>query len=180
MVNELVEFINVFHHINTNEFETYKPARREDFIEAEKRIEKELKHRLFPKLSKKEVDIIKSFYKESKEYLQKIQHLTPIHGDLYAWNIIWDKKTAKPGVIDFSDYMLSDPARDFEVFYDYGAEYAEMAYEQYKGKKDKEFLKRAEIYYKTHGIYTLLSSLLGARISFNYAYKYYFKKKFNL
>lgn len=76
--------------------------------------------------------------------------------------------------------MISDPARDFEVFYDFGSEYAEVAYEKYEGPKDDEFLQRAQIYYKVHGIYTLLSSLLGAYISFDYAYSHFLKVKFNL
>ena len=88
------------------------------------------------------------------------------------------KMGKKVGVIDFDCYMISDPARDFEVFFDFGREYAKMAYEKYTGKKDPRFLKRAENYYKAHGIYTLLSTQLGAKIFFNNAYKNFFKKKF--
>jgi len=76
--------------------------------------------------------------------------------------------------------MISDPAKDFEVFYDFGFKYAKRAYEKYTGLKDKDFLKRAEIYYKVHGIYSLLSSFLGAQITFDYAYSHFFKPKFNL
>lgn len=131
-------------------------------------------------LSKKDTETIKSFYKESKKVLQNMPNKCAIHGDLYAYNVIWDNNKSETGVIDFSDYMISYPARDFEVFYDFGSKYAEMAYEKYTGQKDKEFLKRAKIYYKVHGVYTLLSSLLGPRISFDYAYSHFFKEKFNL
>lgn len=179
VVDQLIEFINVFHKINLKEFAKYKPAKREDFISIEERIENELKSKLFPKLSEKEVEIINKFYREAKVILQNVPSSCPIHGDLYAYNVIWDKDKQELGVIDFSDYQVGDPARDFEVFYDYGREYAEMAYEKYKGSKDKEFLQRAQIYYKAHGIYTLLSSLLGAHISFKYAYSHFFKKKFS-
>jgi len=112
--------------------------------------------------------------------LQNIPNTCAVHGDLYVYNVLWNKDNSGVGVIDFSDYMVGDPARNFEVFYDFGSEYAEMAYEKYEGAKDKFFLQRAQIYYKVHGIYTLLSSLLGADISFDYAYNHFFKEKFNV
>lgn len=180
VVNQLIQFVSDFHRIKLNDFAKYKPGKRDDFIPIEKKIEDELKNKLFPKLSKKEVETVRNFYKESKKYLRNIPSACAIHGDLYAYNVIWDKDKSETGVIDFSDYMIGDPARDFEVFYDYGSKYAEIAYKKYEGRKDKDFLQRAQIYYKVHGIYTLLSSLLGARISFDYAYSHFFKEKFNL
>lgn len=178
IVNQLISFINGFHKIRLHDFEKYKPLKREYFTDIEKRIENEIEIKLFPKLPKKEVKIIRDFYNESKRLLQNIPNSCAIHGDLYAYNVIWDKNKQEVGVIDFSDYMIGDPARDFEVFFDFGPEYPETAFEKYFGPKDKDFLKRAKIYYKAHGIYTLLSSLLGAHISFNYAYSHFFKEKF--
>lgn len=178
IVDQLIEFINILHQIDFKRFALYKPGKREDFIEIEKRIEDEMRKKLFPKLSRNEVDLIKNFYRDSKKYLQGIPSSCPIHGDLYAYNIIWSKDKTGVGVIDFDDYLVGDPAKDFEVFYDYGQEYAELAYQKYSGPKDKDFLQRAKNYYKVHGIYTLLSSLLGARISFDYAYSSFFKPKF--
>lgn len=179
VVNELIAFINTFHSISLDEFKKYDPLTREYFIPIEERIEKELKEKLLPKLSRSEVGIITEFNAESKKYIQNTPSSCPTHGDLYAYNVIWNKDTSEIGVIDFSDYMVTDPARDFEVFYDFGPEYAEIAYSKYKGPRDDGFLKRAQIYWKLHGIYTLLSSLLGAHITFDYAYKYFFKRKFN-
>jgi len=180
VVNQLIEFVNDFHRINLNDLSKYKPMKREDFIPIEKKIEHELENKLFPKLSKKEVKMIKNFYQESKKYLQNVPSTCTIHGDLYAYNVLWNKNKSEVGVIDFSNYFIGDPARDFEVFYDFGPQYPEIAYQKYEGPKDEDFLKRAEIYYKVHGIYTLLSSLLGAHISFDYAYSRFFKEKFNL
>lgn len=179
-VSQLIEFINDFHRIRLNDFTKYKPGKKEDFIEIEKKIEDELESKLFPRLSKKDIETITNFYKESKKYLLNIPNSCATHGDLYAYNVIWDKDKSEIGVIDFSNYLIADPARDFEVFYDFGSEYAETAYEKYEGPKDNKFLQRAQIYYKVHGIYTLLSSLLGAHISFDYAYSHFFKEKFNL
>lgn len=178
IIHQLVIFINQFHSIDLAQFETFHPKKRKDFIEIEERIEQQLKEKLFRKLSKHEISTIKNFYEESKQYLNQIP-TCPIHGDLYAYNVVWDKQTCQVGIIDFSDILLGDAASDFEVFYDYGVEYVQKAYEQYRGQKDENFLKRAEIYYKVHAIYTLLSSLLGARIEFDYVHKR-FRQKFNL
>lgn len=180
VANQLIDFINNIHNLPLETFIKYKPRTKEYFIPVEKRIENELEKKLFPKLSKKDVYLIKQFYIDSKRLLQNTPNNLPIHGDLYPYNVIWNNDTSKIGIIDFSDIEIGDPASDFEVFYDYGEPYINMAYEKYTGPKDENFLKRAGIYYKVHGIYTLLSSLLGAKISFDYAYKYFFKKKFNL
>jgi aminoglycoside 2''-phosphotransferase len=179
VIKQLVEFINVFHKIDVKEFDKYKPRQRKDFIILEQRVEKELEDKLFPMLPKNEVTIIKDFYNESKKYFQEIPSFCATHGDLYAFNTIWNKEKSEIGIIDFSDLLIGDPAKDFEVFYDYGSEYAEMAYERYTGPKDNNFLRRGEIYYKLHAIYTLLSSQLGALISFEHSHMR-FQQKFNL
>lgn len=179
VVNQLIEFINVFHKIGLSDLQKYEPTKKEEYIPIEEKIEYELEKKLFPRLSQQEVKIIRAFYKQSQEYLSNIPNGCAIHGDLYAYNVIWDKNKSKLGIIDFSDYIIGDPAKDFEVFYDYGLESVEIAYQKYEGQKDKDFLKRAEIYYQVHSIYTLLSTLLDAHLSFAVAYSS-FKQRFNL
>lgn len=179
VIDSLIGFVNTFHKIKESDFVKFKPRKRSDFIEAEKKIERELKKTLFPKLTKKEVEAIKEFYKKSKKYLQNLPRICPIHGDLYAYNVIWNKENSKTSIIDFTDYLIGDPAKDFEVFYDYGVDSVQIAYEKYEGAKDKDFLTRVEIYYKVHSIYTLLSSLCGALISFDYAHDR-FRQRFQL
>ena len=65
------------------------------------------------------------------------------------------------------------------MFFDYGKDVAFEAYERYQGPKDDHFLERAEAYYRTHGVYTLLSTFHGARLSFDWA-RDYFRSKFEL
>ncbi|MCH8004407.1 MAG: aminoglycoside phosphotransferase family protein [Nanoarchaeota archaeon] len=179
VIDSLIGFVNTFHSIKQSNFVKFKPRKRSDFIEIEKKTEKELKNVIFPKLSKEEVEAIKEFYQKSKRYLQNLPRICPIRGELYAYNVIWNKENSKIGIIDFTDYLLGDPAKDFEVFYNYGKDSVQIAYEKYEGSKDKDFLTRAEIYYKVHSIYTLLSSLCGASISFQYA-RNSFRQRFNL
>ena len=171
--------MNFFHKIPLKEFKKFKPRRKQDFLADEKRIAQELKHTLYPNLSKPEVELIRDHFRHSRRLLRTQRAQCALHGDLYSENIIWDRDKAKLGIIDFTDSLISDTAKDFEVFYDYGKQAALAAYDKYEGPKDDHFLERAEMYYKTHGIYTLLSTFHGARISFDWA-REYFRYKFDL
>lgn len=178
-IQQLSSFVSTFHRLDAIEFSRYARRQIEDFVAIENRIRKQLAEQLFPKLDKEEVKTIQDFYDSLDDIFRTIPNACPTHGDLYAFNIVWDEITSKVGVIDFSDMIIGDPANDFEAFYDYGSEYAEMAYDLYDGPKDPEFPKRAEAYYRLHAIYTLLSSQLGARITFDHA-RMRFRQKFSL
>ena len=64
VINSLIGFVNTFHKIKQSDFVRFKPRKRSDFIEDEKKIEQELKKTLFPKLTKEEVGVIKEFHKK--------------------------------------------------------------------------------------------------------------------
>lgn len=179
VVDQIIGFLNDFHSISITKFRMFHPTERSDFIEHEKKVEKALREKLLPKLPANEVKIIEQFYADSRPYFHEIPTICPIHGDMYAFNTLYDKKTGKIGIIDFSDIQIGDPACDFEVFYDYGPEIAAMAYEKYTGPKDNNFLKRGEIIYKLHAILTLLSTQFGALLSFDFAHMR-FRQKFGL
>lgn len=179
VISRLVDFVNFFHVIPLREFKRFKPRRKIDFAKDELRISRELTKTLFPNLTKKEIETIKNHYKTARELLRTQRSDCALHGDLYSENIIWNKAKAQVGVIDFTDVLIGDPAKDFEVFFDYGKEFAYDAYKRYRGPKDDHFLERAEMYYKMHGIYTLLSTFHGARLSFEWA-REYFRGKFGL
>lgn len=178
VVDQLVDFINALHALKLGEFETFSPRRREDFVDVELRIEDALEHKLFPLLPDEDVQNIQAFYSKAKGELTYIPHLVATHGDLYAYNVLWDQDTKQLGVIDFTDILIGDPAKDFEVFFDFGDALVQRAYEGYQGPKDNSFIRRAEFYYRVHGIYTLLSTQFGARLSFQDAYRFYFKRSF--
>lgn len=175
----LTDFVNFFHNIPLRDFKRYKPRKKQDFISDEKRIARELPKTLYPKLTRREVDAIRGHFKRACRLLNTQDKQCALHGDLYRENIIWDKARSEVGVIDFTDSLIGDPAKDFEVFFDYGKEVAQEAYDRYQGPKDDHFLERAEMYYKTHGVYTLLSTFYGARLSFKWA-RGYFRSKFDL
>ena len=57
------------------------------------------------------------------------------------------------GVIDFSDKKIDDPARDFTELWDYGSDFVNEVYKNYKGSKDKNFLKELETHLHITSIY---------------------------
>jgi aminoglycoside 2''-phosphotransferase len=179
VISKLTGFINYIHKIPLRDFKRFRPRRKIDFLEDERRISRELRKTLFPHLSRQETEAIKRHYKNARKLLQTQQTTCALHGDLYRENVIWNRAKAQVGVIDFTDSLIGDPAKDFEVFFDYGKDAAREAYQRYQGPRDDFFMERAEMYYKTHGIYTLLSTFHGARLSFEWA-REYFRGKFGL
>lgn len=177
-IDQLIAFVNSYHRVDLVRFAEFEPRRREDFLANETRVKIALSEHLFPRLSTRERTQIEGFYKEAESLVQSVPILCATHGDLYAYNVLWNEQASGIGIIDFSDALVGDPAKDFEVFYDYGGETAESAYARYQGPKDAHFLERAKTYWKLHGIYTLLSSLLGAKISYEQAYRQFFKPRF--
>jgi aminoglycoside 2''-phosphotransferase len=178
-VDQLTAFVSTFHTLDAEEFVPYERRQREEFIGFDRRVRAALVEQLFPKLDQQETKTIEDFYESLADLFRVEPSVCPTHGDLYAFNVVWDEHSSKIGVIDFSDLVMGDPANDFEVFFDYGREYAEIAYEGYVGTKDSRFLERAEAYYRLHAIYTLLSSQLGARITFDHS-RMRFRQKFSL
>lgn len=179
VVEQLSSFLGDLHCMNVDTFRPYERRRNGDFAAIEELVQSKLVERLFPRLNAQEIDTIENFYESLRHVFGTVPTTCPTHGDLYAFNVIWDEIAHKVGVIDFSDLVIGDPANDFEVFFDYGDEYAELAYETYVGPKDAQFLERAEAYYRLHAIYTLLSSQLGARITFQHS-RMRFRQKFSL
>lgn len=179
VIARLTGFINYFHSIPVQDFKRFRPRQKIDFLKDERRVSRELGKTLFPHLSKKEIETIKTHYQKARKLLRTQRSVCALHGDFYRENVIWNRAKAQVGVIDFTDSLIGDPAKDFEVFFDYGEEVAREAYEIYEGPKDDFFMERAEMYYKTHGVYTLLSTFHGARLNFEWALEY-FREKFGL
>lgn len=179
IVVQLSSFLSQLHRMDIDTFCRYQRRHIDDFVVIEQTVRSKLVERLFPKLNSEEISTIEGFYDSLEDVFRTIPTTCPTHGDLYAFNVIWDEVAGKVGVIDFSDLTIGDPANDFEVFFDYGREYAQLAYDIYDAPKDLQLLERAEAYHRLHAIYTLLSSQLGARITFEHS-RMRFRQKFEL
>lgn len=126
---------------------------------------------IFPRVSKKDQLLIDDYLKEFKNYL-KFPKKVLTHNDLYSKHILLSKnKKYISGIIDFSDRRIDDPARDFAEMWDYGEKFILEVYKNYKGYKDKDFLKRAMLYYKRIPLWTMISPFQGGRGKFKKGYK---------
>ncbi|MFA4975339.1 MAG: phosphotransferase [Candidatus Paceibacterota bacterium] len=126
---------------------------------------------IFPRVSKKDQLLINDYLKEFKNYLKFPQKVL-MHNDLYSKHILLGKnKKYISGIIDFSDRKIDDPARDFTEMWDYGEKFTLEVYKNYKGHKDKDFLKRSMMYYKRIPLWTMISPFQGGRGKFKKGYK---------
>ncbi len=87
------------------------------------------------------------------------------HGDLSSDHILHDPEDPRPGIIDFSDRAIDDPAHDFAGLFEYGVPFVEEVYAQYSGLRDDSCLERALRYFRAAGLTHLLDSLATGRMS---------------
>lgn len=126
---------------------------------------------IFPRVSQKDQLLIDGYLREFKNYL-KFPKKVFTHNDLYSKHILLGKnKKYISGIIDFSDRRIDDPARDFTEMWDYGEKFTLEVYKNYKGPKDKNFLKRSMMYYKRIPLWTMISPFQGGRGKFKKGYK---------
>lgn len=124
---------------------------------------------IFPRISKRNQSLIKNYLKELKNYL-KFPNKVLTHGDLYTHHILLSKsKKYISGIIDFGDAKIYDPAVDFTELWLYGKKFVLDVYKQYKGPKDKNFLKRSMMYYKRVPLSVMISRLQGMGGNFKLA-----------
>jgi aminoglycoside 2''-phosphotransferase len=74
----------------------------------------------------------------------------PIHGDLSASNILFDRVGNRlSGVIDFTDAQMGDPAFDFAgIYWNYGPEYTKQVLSYYHSKESSdELFERVSTFY---------------------------------
>ncbi len=97
------------------------------------------------------------------------QYLT--HGDLTSDHILLDPGDPRPGIIDFSDRAIDDPAHDFAGLHEYGAAFVQEVYAHYEGLRDNTLLDRALLYYQTTGLTHLFDSMAFGHIPLDQARK---------
>lgn len=163
---QLADFFTVLHTISAAELAPYSIPHRVPFAYD---LEKLSKQYLELHLTKDDYSYILQLQEELREAGLAEGELAVIHGDISPKHILWDKKTERIGLIDFSDRRIDDPALDFTELYFYGPEFVEQVYSRYQGKRDKVFLDRAKLYFKRTGAYLLIDSLRGGKVEFQEA-----------
>ncbi|MBT6691070.1 aminoglycoside phosphotransferase family protein [Candidatus Parcubacteria bacterium] len=132
---------------------------------------------LFPKLDKKEVQMIKKFLKELKTTLDHKYSNVLIHTDLKWEHLLWNTEKNKLNIIDFSDREFGDPATDFTSLWAFGNKFTNRVYELYEGKKDEKFLYRSQLYFKKIPLLVMQGVIEGYPLSFEEAHKM-FRQRF--
>ena len=69
-----------------------------------------------------------------------------VHSDIDDDHLLWDADNKTPGLIDFGEAALGDPAADFALFATYPAWFAPFVLDHYAFGDDGDFLERARLY----------------------------------
>jgi len=134
---------------------------------------------LFPRLSKKEVQIIESYFDELKVALSHTYSNALVHNDLTWEHILWHSKNEQVNIIDFSDRAFGDPASDFAGLWEFGSKLTNRVYDLYHGKKDDTLLYRSQLYFKRIPLFIMKDALDGYPCTFKEGYEM-FKKRFKI
>ncbi len=178
IVNKLSNFLSVLHSIgaeNIIKFDIKAENQKDTIDELIKKLEKNV----FPILKEKDILIIKQYLMELDWVKRDSYMKTLTHNDLTPEHILWDEKKHKINIIDFSDRIFWDPAIDFAWLFEYGEDFVKKVYNLYVWKKDKNFLKRAKLYFKRIPLYIMVDSFEWYPCKFKDWYKM-FKERFNI
>ena len=140
---------------------------------------RDTKKLVFPRLNKKEVQIIENYFSELKNALDHTFSNALLHNDLTSAHILWDNKKNQVNIIDFSDRAFGDPASDFAGLWEYGSKFVKNVYRLYQGKKDNTLLYRSQLYFKRIPLSDMKNSLQGYPREFKQGYNL-FKKVFKI
>jgi aminoglycoside phosphotransferase (APT) family kinase protein len=178
VAKQLAEFISALHATPKSIMLKYNVGN-----ENQEKIYKELvrnaKKLLFPRLRKKDVQLIEDYFNELKDALGHNYSNALVHNDLTGEHIFWDDKSKQINIIDFSDRAFGDPAIDFSGLLEYGKKFAEKVLKLYSGKKDSQLMRRSQLYFKRVPLSIMIDSMIGYPCTFEQGYNM-FKKRFKV
>lgn len=173
---QLADFLTRLHSTNVSAVNRYEVVHDNHLKNYKKLVRKTTKN-LYPKLSAHEVGLLKKYFNELKETLTGTDEYVLIHKDLAGSNMLWNQKTKKLSIIDFSDRAYSDPAYDFSNLWNFDSKFVKRVYELYDGKKDGRLLSRSKLYAKRIPLNIMVAAVTGKICNYEDGYKM-FKKLF--
>ena len=176
VAKQLAKFISTLHATPKSIIIKYN-VQSENQEKNYKKLVRDIKKLLFPRLQKKDIQLIEDYFAELKDALGHNYSNALIHNDLTWEHILWDKKKRKINIIDFSDRAFGDPAADFAGLLEYGQKFMEQVFSLYRGKKDKHMLERSQLYFKRIPLSIMKNSMQGRPVTFEQGYRK-FKKTF--
>jgi aminoglycoside 2''-phosphotransferase len=172
----LAEFVTVLHKTPKSVLEKLH-VESDDPQKLYKQLVHDTKNHLYPRLCKKDTQLIQQYLAELKEALNHNFINTLVHNDLITEHILWDAENRQINIFDSSDRTLGDPANDFAGFLEYGLKFTKHIFDLYGCKKDDYMLERSQLYFKRISLYAMKDALLGFPCTFEQGYKI-FKKRF--
>lgn len=168
IINQLADFISDLHSIDLNEVLSFSVATQNE-IEDLDLLKLNVDKYLRKSLSKEDYEVVEDILNDVANIDTNDFDAVLVHADMSESHILWDEAIRQIGIIDFSDRSIGDPAHDFAELYYYGEEFVQNVYSKYRGPKDKNFLSRANVYYKRVGVFLLIDSFLTNKITFEQA-----------
>ena len=118
---------------------------------------------IYPHLTQQEKTVLNNFIINRKNLLKEIKPVL-IHGDLTSDNVFVDKQSKNNlGIIDFSDSVISDQAKDFAALFSYGEKFVHSVLKYYTATSSSELFERARIYYQDEAIKLLKLAIQGSK-----------------
>jgi aminoglycoside phosphotransferase (APT) family kinase protein len=176
VAKRLAEFIMALHATPKSVIKKYhvKSGNQQKLY---KQLVRDTEKLLFPRLRKKDVQLVEQYFVELKTALNHNFTSALVHNDLTGEHILWDAKTKQINIIDFSDRTFGDPASDFTGFLEYGFKFTKHIFDLYGRKKDDYMLNRSQLYFKRIPLYIMKDSLQGFPCTFEQGYKM-FERRF--
>lgn len=134
---------------------------------------------LFPRFREEDIQLVEEYFGALRGALSHDHSHVLAHNDLTSEHILWDSKTKRINIIDFSDRALGDPAGDLAGLLEYGAKFTEKVFGLYSGKKDDRMLKRAQLYFKRIPFSIMIGSMRGFPCTFEQGYTV-FRERFKV
>jgi len=178
VAKQITGFISTLHATPKSVMIKYN-VRNENQEQIYKELVRNAKKLLFPRLRKKDIQLIEDYFVELKDALGHKYSNALVHNDLAGEHILWDAKRKHINIIDFSDRAFGDPAIDFSGLLEYGQKFTKKVLKLYSGKKDSQILKRSQLYFKRVPLSIMIDSMLGYPCTFEQGYSM-FKKRFKV
>jgi aminoglycoside phosphotransferase (APT) family kinase protein len=164
IARQLAEFLTVIHTLDV-----HNPALKsvpKSYLATDQKFIKKQMPLLKQEISPEDFALAKAIVAKTDALVAASLPVTFIHNDIYSSHVLWDEQTAGVGIIDFSDMCLGDPAVDFGEIHEYGRDFVDAVYQQYRGPKDPAFLQRAWTYQQWAGVYMMTDYFENHKLSF--------------
>lgn len=168
VVKQLAGFLSAIH---TEDIagSVFREVSQSFLAEDQKALKKQVANNLKKALTAEDFALVEGIIAEVDELVTRQLPQAFIHNDVYSRHLLWDTKSRKLGVIDFSDMCIGDPAVDFAELYEYGSHFVTAVFDQYTGPQDDTFLERAWTYQKWVGVYMMVDHFETPKTTFEVA-----------